>query len=128
MCCARPGSTLSRSAPAAAASRGSRTAPSSRPAPTPPARIRDRCATHAAAIAETLDITKICIPVYPGLFSALGLLLADHRQEYVRPVARHLEDTDPKALFKLYDDMERQAEQELSGRAAKSGIEFARLV
>ncbi len=83
---------------------------------------------HGAAIAETLDIRKICIPVYPGLFSALGLLLADHRQEYVRPVAMHLDATDPKALFKLYDEMERQAEQELSGRAAKSGIEFARLV
>ncbi|MFQ5915926.1 MAG: hydantoinase/oxoprolinase family protein, partial [Nitrospinota bacterium] len=39
---------------------------------------------HAAFIAEESAIGRILIPPAPGNFSALGLLLADHRRNFVR--------------------------------------------
>lgn len=38
--------------------------------------------THACAIAELLEITKVIIPPYPGCWSAFGLLTADYRYEH----------------------------------------------
>jgi N-methylhydantoinase A len=82
---------------------------------------------HAAAIADTLDIRRICVPVYPGLFSALGLLLADHRQELVRPVAARLDAVSPEAVFALWAEMEREARAELGAEAA-GALRLTRLV
>jgi N-methylhydantoinase A len=42
---------------------------------------------HAAALAETMEISKVTVPIYPGLFSALGLLLADYRHDYIRSIS-----------------------------------------
>ena len=42
---------------------------------------------HAAALADSLSTTQVQIPLYPGLFSAFGLLLADYRHDYIRSVA-----------------------------------------
>jgi N-methylhydantoinase A len=83
---------------------------------------------HAASIADTLDIRRICVPIYPGLFSALGLLLADHRQELVRPVAERLDRTDPQRVFELYAEMAREAEAELAAVDGAGGLEVTRLV
>jgi N-methylhydantoinase A len=82
---------------------------------------------HAAAIAETLDIRRICVPIHPGLFSALGLLLADHRQEYVRPVAARLDTVDPAAVLDLYAEMAREAEAELGAQTAAGPLQLTRL-
>jgi N-methylhydantoinase A len=38
---------------------------------------------HAAAIARSLGIPKVIVPIHPGVFSALGLLLADIRVDKV---------------------------------------------
>jgi N-methylhydantoinase A len=46
---------------------------------------------HAASLAEMAGIRKVYIPPLPGLFSAVGLLLADMRHDYVRAVGRPLE-------------------------------------
>jgi N-methylhydantoinase A len=42
---------------------------------------------HAAALAETMEISRVTVPIYPGLFSALGLLLADYRHDYIRSIS-----------------------------------------
>src|SRR5580704_9524706 len=39
---------------------------------------------HANAIAATLGIPRIIIPLSPGISSALGLLLADVQHDFVR--------------------------------------------
>ena len=83
---------------------------------------------HAAALAETMDIRRICVPIYPGLFSALGLLLADFSREYVRSVALRLDATEPEPLFNLFDDMERQAARELGTEKTRGAILFKRQV
>src|SRR5262245_10205855 len=38
---------------------------------------------HAAAVARALGVPKVIVPQYPGVFSALGLLLADIRVDKV---------------------------------------------
>jgi N-methylhydantoinase A len=38
---------------------------------------------HAAPLAELLGMTTVCIPPHAGLFSAVGLLLADLRYDFV---------------------------------------------
>jgi N-methylhydantoinase A len=47
---------------------------------------------HAASLAEMAGIRKVYIPPLPGLFSAVGLQLADMRHDYVRAVGRPLEE------------------------------------
>src|SRR5262249_58456283 len=39
---------------------------------------------HAAAVAEELGMRTVVVPPLPGNFSALGLLIADVRRDFVR--------------------------------------------
>lgn len=58
---------------------------------------------HAATLAENLGMTTVYIPPYPGLFSALGLLLADLRYDYVQSIPMDLETLDPAKLLEAFD-------------------------
>lgn len=68
---------------------------------------------HAAALAESLGLSQVYIPLYPGVFSALGLLLADFRHDYVQSVALPLASVAPERLLQQYQTMETLAAQEL---------------
>ncbi|MQF69244.1 hydantoinase/oxoprolinase family protein [SAR202 cluster bacterium AD-804-J14_MRT_500m] len=49
---------------------------------------------HAAGLAEMLDIKKVIIPPYPGVFSSFGLLFADVEHHFI------------KTYFKTFDEMQ----------------------
>jgi N-methylhydantoinase A len=70
---------------------------------------------HAIDIAEALDMAEVIVPPLPGVFSAVGLLAADVRHDYVTAlggvVAGAAEPTHIEAGFA---DMERQARAELA--------------
>jgi N-methylhydantoinase A len=68
---------------------------------------------HAAELAASLGIRQVYAPLFPGLFSALGLLLADFRHDYVRSVALGLEAVDPATILQRYAEMEETARAEL---------------
>jgi N-methylhydantoinase A len=68
---------------------------------------------HAAELAASLGIRQVYVPLYPGLFSALGLLLADFRHDYVRSVALALEAIDPETILRRYAELEELARTEL---------------
>lgn len=68
---------------------------------------------HAAALAESLGMSRVIVPLYPGLFSALGLLLADYRHDYVRSVALALNAVEPQSVFQQFAEMEATARTEL---------------
>jgi N-methylhydantoinase A len=73
---------------------------------------------HAAAVARELSIGTVVIPEAPGHFSALGMLLADLRRDYVQTLFERLDDVSMA-------DLEQQFQQlEAEGRAAleRSGI------
>jgi N-methylhydantoinase A len=64
---------------------------------------------HAAALADDIEIGKVLVPVFPGVFSALGLLLADYRHDYIRSVVTPLAEIHPDRIQELYADMQREA-------------------
>jgi N-methylhydantoinase A len=49
---------------------------------------------HASALARELGVPRIMVPLYPGITSALGCVLADVRHDYGRTVNRPLRELD----------------------------------
>ncbi len=70
---------------------------------------------HAAALADSLAIGTVHVPIYPGLFSALGLLLADYRHDYIRSIARPLDSLEAEEIRRGFEELEARAVRELAG-------------
>ena len=84
---------------------------------------------HAVALAESLGMSRVLVPPYPGLFSALGLLLADYRHDYVRSVALALELVEPQSIIEQFAEMEETARTELLQEGIRAeAIRFERQV
>jgi N-methylhydantoinase A len=69
---------------------------------------------HAASMARMLEIRRIIVPPAPGLFSAFGLLLADHEHHSVRTFFRTFEDLSLPELREQVQGMEEDALAELA--------------
>lgn len=84
---------------------------------------------HAAALAEQLSISTVVIPPFPGLFSAVGLLLADYRLDYVASVLQDADEVTDDVLCARFAQLEQDAVadfEEMGMGGAK--LEFARSV
>jgi N-methylhydantoinase A len=79
---------------------------------------------HAASVAKELSIGMVIIPQAPGHFSALGMLMADFRRDYVQTLFRRLDDLEMEELEQEFRALETE------GRAAleRSGISADRIV
>jgi len=79
---------------------------------------------HAASVAKELSIGTIIIPHAPGHFSALGMLMADLRRDYVQTLFARMDDLE---MFELEDQFKNL---EAEGRRAleASGIPTDRIV
>ena len=64
---------------------------------------------HACELAEELGLRKVVIPPTPGVFSALGLLLADYRHEFKASVLKPLSEVVPEELEETFRRMEGEA-------------------
>ena len=62
-------------------------------------------ALHVIAIARELHIPKVIVPNFPGHFSAVGMLIADERQDYVRTYFAALKDLDFARLREVFEEM-----------------------
>tara|TARA_R110000868_G_scaffold61059_12_gene185776 strand:+ start:4171 stop:6228 length:2058 start_codon:yes stop_codon:yes gene_type:complete len=60
---------------------------------------------HAVAIAREIFIPRVIIPRYPGNFSALGMLLAPWRQDFVRTFVGDLAHIDDAAARAAFDEL-----------------------
>ena len=69
---------------------------------------------HAVEIAKELHIPKVIIPRFPAHFSALGMLLADQRHDFVQTYLHPLNEIDFAELSKLVAEMIVRAEALLS--------------
>jgi N-methylhydantoinase A len=67
----------------------------------------------AAGMAEALQMTRIVVPPSPGLFSAFGLLYADVEHHYSRTFRRLLDTVDPQELSDAWDQLAREAVDQL---------------
>jgi N-methylhydantoinase A len=65
---------------------------------------------HAVALARELNVPKVLIPARPGITNALGCVVADLRQDFVRTLNRPLDSLDMAEVQAIL------AEQEAEGR------------
>jgi N-methylhydantoinase A len=84
---------------------------------------------HAAELAEGMGIRRVYVPLFPGLFSALGLLLADLRYDQVQSVPGRLDTIDPATVLGHYDTLARRLREEvLSEDLSASDLRFERYI
>lgn len=67
----------------------------------------------AVDVARELSIPRVIVPPGPGVFSALGMLMADVQHDYSRTHVMPLDSIDLSTLEDLFGDMEQQGEGEL---------------
>jgi N-methylhydantoinase A len=76
---------------------------------------------HAAALAENMGISRLVVPLYPGLFSALGLLLADYRHDYIAAIASPLMSVRTDEIMARYDQLKERARSEMIAEGVDPG-------
>ncbi len=64
---------------------------------------------HAAAIARELHIPTVIVPLFPAHFSALGMLMADERHDFIRTHLCALADLDMADLVRIHGEMIEQS-------------------
>ncbi|HEY7067022.1 MAG TPA: hydantoinase/oxoprolinase family protein [Chloroflexota bacterium] len=69
---------------------------------------------HASRVARELGMARVLVPLYPGCTSALGLLTADVRHDYVRSKLDPVATLDLAAANAIFADLEAQARAELA--------------
>ena len=69
---------------------------------------------HAATMARMLEISRVIVPPSPGLFSAYGLLFAEHEHHAVQTFFRPFAELDLTELASRLDAMRAEALAELA--------------
>ncbi|MCE4614522.1 MAG: hydantoinase/oxoprolinase family protein [Desulfurococcales archaeon] len=60
---------------------------------------------HAVEIARDLGVPRVIIPPFPGVFSALGLLVTDYRHSFTKPIVKLASEVTDVMLGALYSEM-----------------------
>ncbi len=79
---------------------------------------------HAASVAKELSIRTIIIPQAPGHFSAVGMLMADFRRDYVQTLFARMDDLEMTELEDEFKKLEAEGRKALEA----SGIPTERIV
>jgi len=64
---------------------------------------------HAVEMAQALQMKKVIVTPYPGIFTALGLLFADIERNYVRTFMHILDESVLPAMDSLFQEMTKEA-------------------
>ena len=65
---------------------------------------------HAAEIAREVGIPRIIVPVYPGLYSAIGTTLGECRHDLVQTHLRRLSQVNTDALRQIFHSLSEKAD------------------
>jgi N-methylhydantoinase A len=68
---------------------------------------------HAGRIARDLGMAGVIVPLYPGVFSAIGLLMSDVKHDYIRSKLTPLSEISPVDVNGMFERMVAQALDEL---------------
>src|ERR1700730_15387062 len=68
---------------------------------------------HAGRIARDLGMSGVIVPLHPGVSSAIGLVMADVRHDYMRSRLTGLEATLPADIDQMLAELSTQAREEL---------------
>src|SRR6266852_6755511 len=71
---------------------------------------------HVMAIAPELHIPKVIVPLYPAHFSALGMLAADERHDFIRTFYADLDGADFRQLERTVEEMAAESAFALGNR------------
>jgi N-methylhydantoinase A len=74
---------------------------------------------HAMAIARELSVPRVIIPPMPAYFSALGMLMADLKHDYVQTFVRELTETTGAKIADAFAVLEKSAHDTLSEEGAR---------
>jgi N-methylhydantoinase A len=77
-------------------------------------------ALHAMAIARELSVPRVMIPPMPAHFSALGMLMADLKHDYVQTFVRELAETSGAQIADALSVLEESATETLREEGCKS--------
>ncbi|BAA80320.2 hydantoin utilization protein A [Aeropyrum pernix K1] len=69
---------------------------------------------HAAELAEEMGVSRVIIPPFPGVFSALGLLVADYKHSLHAPVARPASSVSQDELDRVFEKLRERADEVLA--------------
>ena len=81
---------------------------------------------HALAIAKELSVPRVIVPPMPAHFSALGMLLADLKHDYVQTFVRELAETTGAQIADAFASLEKSATQTLNEEGATEEQIFLR--
>ena len=71
---------------------------------------------HAVDLARELGMKRVIVPPYPGTLSALGLLVANTRYDYVATIAANEDTVDPTDLETRFAKLEAQGKAQLQAQ------------
>ena len=60
---------------------------------------------HAAELAELMDIERVLVPRFPGVLSALGMLVADETRDASRALLASFDQLSPEQISALIEEM-----------------------
>ncbi len=81
-------------------------------------------ALHTCALVREIGLASALVPRYPGIVSALGCVIADMRQDFVKTINQPLADIDPSALESHIEHFSGNGRQQLlEAKAEFSEIE-----
>jgi N-methylhydantoinase A len=83
---------------------------------------------HAAAIARSIGVPKVIVPPHPGVFSALGLLLADIRVDKIWTQAFRSTDVDAALVERQFERIAERAVDELRQEGFDGDPEIRRAI
>ncbi len=69
---------------------------------------------HASRMARDLGMAGIIVPLYPGVYSAIGLLMSDVKHDYIQSKMTPLTELTAKDITGMFAPLEKLAREELS--------------
>ncbi len=77
---------------------------------------------HAIAIARELFIPQVVVPKLPGTFSALGMLMASWRQDFVRTLVGRLGALDQDLVERVFGELAQDGKAQIARDGISGGI------
>jgi N-methylhydantoinase A len=74
---------------------------------------------HSCAIAEELGMAGVVVPLFPGVYSAMGLIMSDVKHDYIQSRLSALDKVDAAHVNKVFSELEVQARHELDEEGFK---------
>ena len=64
---------------------------------------------HAAQLAREIGVKDVIVPLYPGLFSAWGMLASEQRRDFVRSRLSLVRDTSFVSVAEIFEELQQEA-------------------